>query len=659
MLFRNILCKNGDRHDAARRLALAALGIGLLLVAFSFVAIRSSVDAARLATPITGWNSTTQLPQATAGWNAIEHDGRIYFLGGRTASGDPTATVYMASIQSSGGLGGWSQTTPLPVTLYLHSVSATDTHVFVVGGWDGVKTRPEVYSAPFLPGGGIGPWSQAGTYPDLDPSESIGIDLHGTVIVNNRLYVLGGWTGTQGTSAVRYATINGGTIGAWQTGPSLPKAVYRLAAVAHDGFIYVTGGVIRSGEDVISQADVYVARVNADGSLGNWQTSALPEPRHYHRAVVHDGRLVVLGGRSDVAELNSVRAAPINANGTLGAWDIEPPIPQSRYRFAATTATLHDSEYIFVLGGLVGEAVQSNVYYSTAPPPPTPTPTPTPTPQPNVSLTIDNDPAHWLAPGDEVTYTLHYLNSGEVAVEDLTVSNVIPENAELVPESVAAGATVEGSTAGSALSWNVEELDVDEQGAFSYRVRRIVPTPSASIPSALRIALDGPEQVEPGEPIQFTLTITNEVPISLNDVVVTNTLPDGARYVEGSGGTLNGRVISWLIPEMAPDIPGPPRIPSTVSVQYVVRADQTIVNHDYRVTSQTTSGPGPTGVGKEILVTHVGDTPPVGLGDGVVILNDSATISWEYQGATGMTAAAPVRNPALQDNRTYLPLVLR
>ena len=61
----------------------------------------------------------------------------------------------------------------------------------------------------------------------------------------------------------------------------------------------MTGGY---DENNRGEAAVLVAKVNGTSALDGWQTPpALPALTYYHTAVIHDGRLVVLGGRNDAA----------------------------------------------------------------------------------------------------------------------------------------------------------------------------------------------------------------------------------------------------------------------------------------------------------------------------------------------------------------------
>lgn len=99
----------------------------------------------------------------------------------------------------------------------------------------------------------------------------------------------------------------------------------------------------------------------------------------------------------------------------------------------------------------------------------------------------------------------------------------------------------------------------------------------------LTIVKSGPDTALPGEPITYTLTITNMGGITATHPVVTDVIPSGASYV--SGGSLVGDVVRWTIPDLEPGI--------STTVQLVVTATQTIINRDYGVSAD--GGYGATG----------------------------------------------------------------
>lgn len=108
----------------------------------------------------------------------------------------------------------------------------------------------------------------------------------------------------------------------------------------------------------------------------------------------------------------------------------------------------------------------------------------------------------------------------------------------------------------------------------------------------LAISKTGPSNASVGEPISYTLTITNSSPISATEVIVTDTLPTGAYYV--NGGTMMMDVVRWTIPHLAAN--------SSTQVHFVVTATQTITNSVYGVSCIE----GASVMGTEAVVTKVG-----------------------------------------------------
>ncbi|HTP06791.1 MAG TPA: hypothetical protein VMP08_00970 [Anaerolineae bacterium] len=78
-----------------------------------------------------------------------------------------------------------------------------------------------------------------------------------------------------------------------------------------------------------------------------------------------------------------------------------------------------------------------------------------------------------------------------------------------------------------------------------------------------------------GAPITITLTAGNSGVVTATNTVITNTLPINAFYV--SGGTLNNRVISWNVGNLAPN--------GSTQVNFVITATTTVVGNDYRVSA--------------------------------------------------------------------------
>lgn len=661
--------KREARKNAIVWMLVMAASIALAGIYF----LPPNLQATTTAVPINNWTATSSLPVALSAVNAVAHKDTIYVIGGRIGSGDPTDKVYKATINADGSLSTWSTTSPLPESLYLHSVTATDTHMYAFGGWRGSPpVQQTVYRAAFLSNGSLSAWQNVNrNYPTR-------VDLHDSVVVNNKLYSVGGFNGDVTLRSVYYASIfANGSLSSWQSGPPLPTPLRRHSIAAYNNVIYVVGGfdsteLNSDGREINGEAKdlVYYAQVNADGTIGAWQTGpSLPAATFYHQLVVHDGRLVALAGRDNDAEFNQVYSANINTNGSLDSWQPEPALPNPQNRFAAVSVEKNGSDYIYVIGGFSNNQLQTSVYHSAVPPLPTPTstptptatPTPMPTPTPPVSVyaTLSSDPSHWVAPGEDITYTIVYGNDGTTSVSNAAIDSPIPANTELVTGTISspASANVSASSAGSTISWNIGTIAPNQTGTVMYTVKRTVNSePSPDTPIDLEIT--GPTSAAANAPITYTLTVTNQG-IDLRDALVSVTIPEESQYLANSAnGTLNGNKIEWTIQDLLRE--------SSTQFTFVVSAQQTIILKEYYAEAtipflnQITNT-----IEDKIIVTDINGTPPAGTGDDVIISNNSARLSWTYNGQLGSLPINSVVNPGaqsappVQNSSTYLPLVTR
>ncbi len=124
-------------------------------------------------------------------------------------------------------------------------------------------------------------------------------------------------------------------------------------------------------------------------------------------------------------------------------------------------------------------------------------------------------------------------------------------------------------TAPATLGSAVLRLTVTDPGGLSAADTTTVTITNAPI---LAISKSGPDQTEPGELINYTLTVTNNGSTSANNVTITDAMPAGATYV--NGGNLNGNIVSWTVPTL-------PANGESVSVTFTVSATGSVVNSVY------------------------------------------------------------------------------
>ena len=193
---------------------------------------------------------------------------------------------------------------------------------------------------------------------------------HASVAYNGYLYVVGGFqSGGVYQNDVQYAPINAnGTIGTWQSTTSFTTARNAHTSVAYNGYLYVIGGYTGS----VYLNDVQYAPINANGTIGSWAythnsindgvafVAGFTTARNDHTSVAYNGYLYVIGGYTGSVYLNDVQYAPINANGTIGTWQSTTSFTTGRTNLSSTI----NNGYLYIMGGYTGSTYLSDVQYA-------------------------------------------------------------------------------------------------------------------------------------------------------------------------------------------------------------------------------------------------------------------------------------------------------
>ncbi len=296
------------------------------------------------------WTSTNSFPVGTSEHASVVYNGYVYVIGGQGGTGKE---VYYAPINADGTVGTWNTTTSLPAMRQAPTSVVYNGYVYVMGGYSG-SYQSTVYYAQLNANGTVGTWNTTTAMPGPRYRAS-------SAVYNGFVYVLGGRSSASTyNSTVYYAQLNAnGTVGAWSTGTALPITLSGQSTSVANGYIYVTGGYNGS-----YQSTVYYAQLNGNGSVGAWNTNAnaLLEVRGLHRSAVLNGYVYAIGGNGNGGvHLSTINYARLNGDGSVGVWSSS---ASSVARQSPGVVDYDDRVYLF--GGYNGGDT-ATVYYASPP----------------------------------------------------------------------------------------------------------------------------------------------------------------------------------------------------------------------------------------------------------------------------------------------------
>ena len=296
------------------------------------------------------WSTTTSLPTASNAVAAVASNGYMYTIGG-TATG---ATVNYAPINSDGTLDSWTSTSSLAIPRSYAGAAAYNGRIYVWGGYNTTTAAAtaSVEYADIHSDGTLGAWQPAA-------SMTTAVCRAATTAYKGYLYALGGSTtpssgctssSTGGTNTVQYAPILAdGTIGTWQTTTNIAYGtsgqVIAAMAGAAGGYMYVLGG--SNNNAGTAYANVQVAPINDDGTLGSWTaTTSLAGANYSAGVTLYNGYLYVLSSQGNAT---TAYYAQVFADGTVGEWFMIVYAPLTLGRWGGAAVAYGD--YVYYIGG--------------------------------------------------------------------------------------------------------------------------------------------------------------------------------------------------------------------------------------------------------------------------------------------------------------------
>jgi N-acetylneuraminic acid mutarotase len=167
----------------------------------------------------------------------------------------------------------------------------------------------------------------------------------------DRLYVVGGTSGGDFLADAWLARIEpDGTLNGWVTTARLPEPRAGMGVYAGEHAAILVGGKAKRAKE--QTRDVFVADLASDGSLDAWRPAPpLPEPRFHLTATRAGDHLYAIGGLDDaMTSTRSVFRAKLDHGDTLSTWTEDRALPDTRSHHAAFAW----KDYVFVAGGIRG-----------------------------------------------------------------------------------------------------------------------------------------------------------------------------------------------------------------------------------------------------------------------------------------------------------------
>lgn len=235
------------------------------------------------------WTTGTPMPTGRAYLSAVVLNGKIYAMGGRTASSsiskivevyDPTTDTWTRQTDMLNATGLF---TALAMNGVIHAVGGGSSAA--LNGSELLRRDQQEYDP------NVGSW-MAGVSCPVSTTRN-----YGAAGVGNLLYLFGGDGDPSPDMSVNSTLIFDTVTQAWTGGAGVPYSIAQCAAAVVDGRIYVFGGISKTiywGNTVCADVSIY------DPVANTWAGGlTLPSARYLHAAASIGSSVYLVGGTSD------------------------------------------------------------------------------------------------------------------------------------------------------------------------------------------------------------------------------------------------------------------------------------------------------------------------------------------------------------------------
>ena len=247
---------------------------GLIEVGVGRTGVTPTVEA--YAAEADSWHSLADLPEARHHGMAATVGQRLFFMGGYTPAGDPSASVWEL-VESE-----WIDRGALPAPVAAGAAVIVGESIFVVGG---------------VPEGNVYRYDLSGDTWVAIPAPGTRREHMAAIALDGEIWAIAGrWEGEIFDTTEIYNP----DAQVWRAGPSLLEARSGFGAVVIDGAILVAGGEVFSPDEALDS----VERLEHLG--GQWEAiQSLPHGIHGHPLVAIGSVIYLPGGSTRPAGVDN------------------------------------------------------------------------------------------------------------------------------------------------------------------------------------------------------------------------------------------------------------------------------------------------------------------------------------------------------------------
>ena len=308
-----------------------------------------------LAAQTSPWQTTSSLNTPRAGAAVVQHNDKVYVLGG-IDGGDFLKTTESSRFSKAGHLEPWQHSSPLNEPRGFFAAAAHNNWVYAVAGGNGPNGHNllrSVERARINEDGSLSTWTQEEHALNI-PRRCVKV-----TIMNGYLYAFGGFGGTL-LNTVERAKINAdGSLGPWHIEPqrlAIPRYVHALKQV--DGKLLMMGGHEEKGGR--GSAHVSISSLNEHNHFKSWQASQpLNAGRYGLTAAANDNFIYAIGGLNGATYLDNIEYLPTSGDLTKQQWKATLPLSSPR----GNMAVAQYQNRLYIIGGANKQGYYDSVEY--------------------------------------------------------------------------------------------------------------------------------------------------------------------------------------------------------------------------------------------------------------------------------------------------------